>query len=116
MPVQVWAANVSGTELKLWLGSGEGSPEAAFCYITTDIGAWGVFLESNDPLPVGTAMLLELTLPGDPLPMRMAGSVIRVVTPAKKMGTVPGMGVAFDELSPEQRQRLERFLASVGGG
>lgn len=116
MPVQVWAANVSGAELQLWLGSDDTSLDASFCYSTTDIGAWGIFLESEDPLPVGTAMLLELTLPDDSLPMRLAGRVIRTVDPTEKPEAVPGMGVAFDEVSPEQRQRLERFLASVGGG
>jgi uncharacterized protein (TIGR02266 family) len=112
VPVQVWAADNSGEEFRVWLDD-DPSREDAFLYSTRDIGAWGVFLESESPLPVETTMDLSLTLPGDPEPLRLLCRVVRVVRPGDVPGLVPGMGLEFVNLSAEARRRLERFVADV---
>ncbi len=76
-----------------------------YAYIT-DIGALGIFLRTNAPYVMGTRLNLSFTPPGETTSLKLKGEVRWVSSPEKESGRQPGMGVAFLELSEEQRQRL----------
>ena len=77
-----------------------------YAYIT-DIGALGIFLRTNAPYVVGTHLNLSFKPPGESSPLRLHGEVRWVSNLApKEAARQPGMGVAFLDLTEEQRQRL----------
>ena len=77
-----------------------------YAYIT-DIGALGIFLRTNAPYVVGTRLNLSFRPPGESTSLRVQGEVRWVSDPSpKEPARQPGMGVAFQELTAEERQRL----------
>lgn len=58
---------------------------------TADLAEGGVFLVSPSPPPVGVSAMLVLELPGNPVILRLRGSVVRHQT-----DPVPGFAVRFD--------------------
>ena len=77
----------------------------------TDVSETGVFVNTHRPLPVGTSVRLLLALPEakDPLPIQ--GVVSRVVAPQGE--GAPGMGIAFTDVSEEERARLHDVVARL---
>jgi uncharacterized protein (TIGR02266 family) len=75
----------------------------------SDISRSGVFIRSDDPLPVGTKVDLRFTLIVDEFEtIEGIGEVTRIVPPG---GPSPaGMGVAFLELTPKSQALLDRIL------
>lgn len=69
-----------------------------------DISLGGVFIEDNDPLPEGTVFGFDLRLGDDLLPVR--GIVRRSVKGL-------GMGVQFQNITTDVRNRLERFIITA---
>ncbi len=70
----------------------------------------GVFIKSDDPLPVGTKVNLRFTVIFEDLEIiEGLGEVMRVVPPGTP-DEVPGMGVVFVELSQVSRELVERIL------
>ena len=85
-----------------------GSTEALldwFFLESTDIGAGGVFLETDLLFPVGEELDLEFEVPGRPGSVRGRGEVVRVVVD----GTDPGVAVQLKGLSMEERRALSRM-------
>jgi uncharacterized protein (TIGR02266 family) len=75
--------------------------------IITSISGGGVHIKTSRPLPIGTMVMLEISLEGEAIqPVRMAGRVVW----ERLLGRDGGMGVAFTEPLPE---RLRRLLAPV---
>jgi uncharacterized protein (TIGR02266 family) len=69
----------------------------------------GVFIRSDDPLPVGTRVNLKFSVIFEDLEIiEGVGEVVRVVGPGK--GETPGMGVVFVELSQVSKELVERIL------
>jgi Tfp pilus assembly protein PilZ len=66
-----------------------------------DISAFGVFIESDDPLPIGREIRLEFTLPGYGRSLHLEGSVVWSGT--------QGIGVKFRTLTREQVTWIKRF-------
>ena len=60
---------------------------------------------------VGAILPIELALPGDPLPIRCNGEVIRTADRSREQ--IDGFAVRFTDLQPADRLRLER---AVGRG
>lgn len=81
---------------------------------TTKLGAGGAFLVMDDPLPLGTRLLLELLLPK---PARTIVTVceVRSVSDAEDVPDPRGMGVKFDPLSEEDLRVLGDFLSTETG-
>lgn len=69
-----------------------------------DLGIGGVFIEDTAPLAEGTVFGFDLRLGTDLVPVR---GVVRRSVP----GT--GMGVQFQGLSGDSRNKLERFIAGL---
>ncbi len=75
-----------------------------------NISKSGVFIKSDDPLPVGTEVNLRFTLLLDELEiLEGLGRVVRVVPPGGS--ETPGMGVVFSRLTSYSEKLLEKLLA-----
>jgi len=66
-----------------------------------DVSLGGVFIEDSQPFPVGTLFGFTLSLGNEMLPLK---GVVRQCIAEK------GMGVRFQDVSVDQRNRLERIL------
>jgi uncharacterized protein (TIGR02266 family) len=72
-----------------------------------NISRSGVFIRSDDPLPVGTRVNLRFTVIQDELEtIEGLGEVVRTV----ERGRDKGMGVVFVELSQVSKELIERIL------
>ena len=72
----------------------------------TNISRTGVFIKSQQPLPVGTHVNLRFTVIMEEIQtIEGLGEVVRVEKDP------PGMGVTFRELSPDSKDLIDRLLA-----
>jgi uncharacterized protein (TIGR02266 family) len=73
----------------------------------TDISERGIFVDTPNPLPVGSPVTLSFLLTNTPgeKPIAMEGNV------AWRQETV-GMGIEFVQLKEEDRAKIKRFIAS----
>jgi len=69
-----------------------------------DISVGGVFINSSDPLPVGTPIRLQLNLGTERLDLE---GLVRRAVPRQ------GMGIQFQSIPPETKQHLERCLTNL---
>lgn len=76
---------------------------------TGDISEGGVFVVSYVPLPVGTKVSLDLSLPGG-FEIHATGTVRWVRAQRDDEGQRPGMGVRFDDLSEQDRELIREFI------
>lgn len=75
----------------------------------TSISRSGVFIRSEDPLPIGTHVNLRFSVIMDELEIiEGVGEVVRVVQRGE--GELAGMGVVFIELTQISRHLIERIL------
>lgn len=84
-----------------------------FAYIT-DISAMGIFVQTNNPEPVGTRLNLCFRTPKElgGRQMELEGEVIWVnpYRPGASDGRNPGMGIRFVELAPLERDEVLRMV------
>ena len=83
-----------------------------FSYIT-NISEMGIFIRSDNPLPVGTSLELRFA-PDGQTPIELLGDVtwINAYRPFGD-NLNPGMGVRFRELGPEMRERIVELVRTV---
>lgn len=75
------------------------------------IGPDGLFIESSNPLPIGTKIIVEFALPESPLEWLEAKGVVAWICPkADHYEFSQGMGVKFVELLPTVRKRILQRL------
>lgn len=78
------------------------------------IGGGGLFIESLAPLPVGTKLAMEFSLPEKPTEWLLAKGIVAWVCPKADQYTFsPGMGVRFTEVTPEIRDRILELVKSA---
>ena len=78
---------------------------------TYDVSEGGVFVETDTPIPAGTHVSLEFTLPGSPEPVQAKGRVVRSVHPEQVgVGKPAGMGVQFVEISPKDVEKIRNCI------
>jgi CheY-like chemotaxis protein len=71
-----------------------------------NISANGILIEVDRVLPGDGALRLHFFLPGDPKALQLEASVLR----AEFSGTMAKYGIRFNNLGPEERERIERFV------
>ena len=77
----------------------------------TNISKTGVFIKSQQPLPVGTRVNLRFTVIMDDIDtIEGVGEVVRVEADP------PGMGVLFRELSTYSKDLIEKLLTKSASG
>lgn len=83
-----------------------------FTGFSMDISEGGVFIATVDPVPRGTQVELDFTLPGG-RPMKVAGVVrwVRESNP-RTPELMPGVGVQFTGLAPEVAHAISSFVTT----
>lgn len=80
----------------------------------TNISRGGLFIQSADPLPLHAEVDLALTLPETGGTIQATGRVIwNYDVERGSARIVPGSGIKFIDLSPENKARLEDCLARL---
>ncbi|RKG75875.1 PilZ domain-containing protein [Corallococcus terminator] len=71
----------------------------------------GLYINTQQPLPVGTVVRILVSLPGANFPVDLAGKVTRTnAQGAEPGGEVPGMAVEFVDVDDDKRSRIEAFV------
>jgi type IV pilus assembly protein PilZ len=74
-----------------------------------NISRGGIFINTRNPMPVGTIVKLKISLPDAAFPFDLTGKVIRMA-PHIEGGETPGMGIEFVDIDEDKAVRLERFV------
>ena len=82
-----------------------------FSEFTRDINQGGLFIETEKPHEAGTEVTMQFHLPGSQEILRTVGRVVRVSSGAP--GEPAGMGIEFDELTGEDRTRIDQIVRSL---
>ncbi len=77
----------------------------------TNLSSGGVFVNTRDPLPVGTRVRLLISLPDRDPPVPLVGQVVRVQPPGEAQD--PGMGIEFVDTDPGTQARLEAWVQGL---
>ena len=75
-----------------------------------NISRGGIFINTRNPLAIGTTVRLIISLPDAAFPFDLTGRVIRVSEFDNPANQVPGMGIEFVDVDEEKRSRIERFV------
>ena len=75
-----------------------------------DLSTGGAYLSTERPLPEGSGVSLEVSLPDGMLLLRALVRWTRRDSDLERGDLRPGMGVEFVELSGEQLEELRRFV------
>lgn len=77
-----------------------------------NISKGGVFIETKNPLALGTELKLKFRLPGSSRPIQTAGVVMWIIDPTKEesAGNSPGMGVRFGNLCTEDMDMIDNLV------
>ena len=79
---------------------------------TENLGFGGIFVVMEPALPTGTRMLVAISMVTAWEPLRIPSTVRWVREPAR--GVRAGMGLSFDQLTPEQVVAIYRLIAAQG--
>lgn len=78
-----------------------------FSGLSGDISEGGLFLSTYRPLPIGSSVEVELSLPGSNAPLHARGEVRWLRE--HSTGQPQGVGISFDALADDDRERIHRF-------
>ena len=78
-----------------------------FTGLTGNISKGGLFVATYQPVPIGSAVTMQIALPDGEL---KATGVVRWIREATS-GALPGVGVAFDPLDTASAERIASFCA-----
>jgi uncharacterized protein (TIGR02266 family) len=85
--------------------------DAFFSEFTTNINEGGMFIETETPAPLDSAVQLQFRLPNLDRPVKVSG---RVAWISDGKGESPaGMGIAFEELAPEVRRTINDLVRQL---
>jgi type IV pilus assembly protein PilZ len=85
-----------------------------FSEFTRDINEGGVFIETEKPHQPGTEVSMQFHLPGGREVLQTLGRVVRVWSGSE--ATPPGMGIEFDELTSDDRSKIDRIVRALRAG
>ncbi len=77
---------------------------------TANVSIGGMFIQTNDPLELGTRFRLRFRIPDRRRVIETYGIVRWVVPPGDAGPMVAGMGVQFDGLGPTDKKAVEDLL------
>ncbi|EKD51962.1 MAG: hypothetical protein ACD_62C00150G0004 [uncultured bacterium] len=85
-----------------------------FYFISKNISASGIFIQSKLPLSAGTRVFLKFCLNLEDKPIHVAAEVMRQINkkrgPGRRRPVTPGIGLKFMGLSQSDFKRIEAFL------
>ena len=82
-----------------------------FSDFARNINEGGIFVETDAPHAIGTAVDLQFKLPGNDDPIRVKGVVVHLSTGTA--GEPSGMGIEFAELPPDAREQINAMVRSL---
>jgi len=82
--------------------------------VTRNIGLGGAFVLSENPLPVGTELVLAIRVPTRDEPIELMAEV-RWLIPADEDADGSGMGVQFLDIDVDTLLALNNYFASLAG-
>lgn len=85
--------------------------DSFFSEFTTNINEGGLFIETDNPSPIGTRVVLKFALPGTDDPLKVDGRVVWVSPEGS--AEAPGMGIEFENLDDECRRRINDVVRSL---
>ena len=89
-----------------------GSVDAVFSDFTRNVNEGGVFIKTESPAAAGTRVNLEFELPGGAGTIKATGRVTHVQEQGDAIDP-PGMGVQFEELDADARERINDFVRKL---
>ena len=85
-----------------------------FDSLTGGIGPGGLFIESSAPLPPGTELSVEFTLPDRPYEQHTAKATVAWARNRPERHLLfPGMGVQFTDIDEKSRAQLLHFVEAL---
>ena len=85
-----------------------------FSEFARNINEGGLFVETSASHPVGTEVHLQFHVPGAEEPLQVAGRIVR--HSGKDSGEPNGMGIEFDDLDRQARQRINQLVRALRTG
>ncbi len=89
-----------------------GSVDAVFSEFTRNVNEGGVFIKTDNPAEAGTRVNLEFELPGGAGTIKATGRVTHVQERGNAIDP-RGMGVQFEELDADARERINDFVRKL---
>jgi len=87
--------------------------DSFFSDFTRNINEGGIFVETDEPIPLDEKVDLTLRLPGAPEPVHVSGRVVRVEPAAQ--GSPAGIAIEFGELDAHARERINAVVRRLRG-
>ncbi len=78
-----------------------------------NISRGGLFINTRNPLSVGSIVRLIVSLPDAAFPFDLTGRVIRVHAPEAGSDLIPGMGIEFVDVDDDKKARLAKFVEKL---
>ena len=85
--------------------------DAFFSEFTTNINEGGMFIETENPAMIDSVVQLQIRLPELDKPIRLGGRVAWLSD--GKGQSPPGMGIEFQEMTPELRQTINDLVRKL---
>jgi type IV pilus assembly protein PilZ len=82
-----------------------------FTEFTQNINEGGLFVETETPHPTGTVVWLQFRVPGSDDPLDVEGRVVWTQAPGS--GEPSGMGIEFDDLDRQARERINQLVRQL---
>jgi type IV pilus assembly protein PilZ len=83
-----------------------------FSEFARNVNEGGIFIETENPEPLGSSVSLQFKLPGRDEPIEAVGTVVRISD-----GSAPsdpsGMGIEFGDLSVSARQQINEIVRQL---
>jgi uncharacterized protein (TIGR02266 family) len=83
------------------------------CDTATTLGAGGMFIQTDAPLPIDSTIKLSFQLPGGSLHHEFEGRVVWANRPSLGASGSPGMGISWSD--PRASQRLADEIEYLAG-
>jgi uncharacterized protein (TIGR02266 family) len=79
----------------------------------SNLGAGGLFIKTNQTLPIGTILQLDFNLPGSDYVIQTKGEVVWARTKEESdERKPPGLGIQFVTMKPEDNQRIRTYITT----
>ncbi|AEH45170.1 type IV pilus assembly PilZ [Thermodesulfatator indicus DSM 15286] len=89
------------------------TPEALFNEFAENISEGGLFIQTNNPLEIGTEIVIEFMLPFMDEPIKVKGRVEWHTNLPGVNKNPPGMGVSFQKLSTEDKEKINEVVRKL---
>ncbi len=91
-----------------------GNPDGTVLEGMTDtLGGGGLYIESLSPLPAGTPLTVEFSVPGTTRTVRAEGTVVWTREKFERRLFYPGMGVKFTKIDAKDEEELVSLITAL---